>query len=292
MAMSGLMAAALSSPDLVYDKYREQFNRGINDTETAISTSLRIQYPSLKLTSCDAAVHDLVGFAQAGNAKLTLLEPHTFHAVRNVTTVGANAQRVGNLFDCVPMPDSEVIMEEDSFASQVKFARYLYEWGSQEYLVYLVQGYSSGYWNNFYHILCEASTDDDSLISSKAIDRLMYAAASWTATLREEIMVFNQGRWLKDSALFKSVLSTTWDDVILECSMKSSILRDVEGFFAAEDMYKDLGVPWKVINILPISKRKLVANQFSVVEGHHLSRRAWKWQDYLVEGHYAFAYRT
>jgi hypothetical protein len=74
----------------------------------------------------------------------------------------------------------------------------------------------------------------------------MYAAASWNMEPQDEILVFNRGRWGKDKALFKSVQTTSWADVILENNMKSSLIKDVEGFFDAKGIYKDLGVPWKV----------------------------------------------
>ena len=112
--------------------------------------------------------------------------------------------------------------------------------------MYLVDGISSDRFTTYYYILCEASLEDEGRLSSKAIDRLMHATSSWAIESNDEILVFNQGRWGRDKALFKSVQSTSWDDVILESSMKSSLVKDVEGFFDVEDIYKDLNVPWKV----------------------------------------------
>jgi hypothetical protein len=80
----------------------------------------------------------------------------------------------------------------------------------------------------------------------------MYAAASWAMESQDEILVFNHGRWEKDKELFKSVKSTSWEDVILEQEMKTSLVKDVEGFFDAKEIYKDLNVPWKVRDIFLI----------------------------------------
>lgn len=250
MAMSALTAAAaVGSQDTAYEKFKEHYSQTIQDTETAIATALRLQYPSLKLVTCSSGVHDIIGFAQAGHGKLEIIDPQSFHAIRTVKTVGANAQRIEHEIRAYGEEEGRVTdtAEEEAFLTRVKFGKYRYEWESQEYLVYQVHSISSDGWDDFFHILCEASPDDENPLVSKAINRLMHAAASWAATLRHEILVFNHGRWTKDPDLFKSVQSTSWDDVILEDTMKSSIARDVHGFFDAKDMYKDLDVPWKVI---------------------------------------------
>jgi len=248
MAMSALMAAARSGPDAAYEKFKEVYSQPIEDAETAIATALRLQHPSLKLVTCPAGVHDLIGFAQAGHGKLTIIDPQSFHAIRTVKTVGANAQRIAYKARAYGEEEGDVTdtAADEAFSISVKFGKYHYEWENQEYLVYLVYSVSPGGSDDLFHILCEASPDDGNPLVSRAIDRLMHAAASWAMTLRQEILVFNSGRWIKDPDLFESVQSTSWDDVILEDSIKSSIARDVHGFFDAKDMYKDLDVPWKV----------------------------------------------
>lgn len=45
--------------------------------------------------------------------------------------------------------------------------------------------------------------------------------------------------------MWDSVKSASWDDVILDPTMKANIKEDVEGFFASRELYKDLAVPWK-----------------------------------------------
>jgi hypothetical protein len=258
--MTPLLAFMMSGPDMAYEKYRTHFGNNSVDTEAAMVSALRLQYPSLKLTICDPAVHDLIGFAAAGKAKLSVLDPNAHRVIRQVK----QASRKTVDMNLLPQPDAPRFMEqvndesgedakeEGLFSNQVKFGRYLYKWEDQEYLVYLVDGISSGHWCSHYYILCEACQEDEKNMSSKATDRLMYAAASWAMESQDEILVFNHGRWEKDKELFKSVKSTSWEDVILEQEMKTSLVKDVEGFFDAKEIYKDLNVPWKVRDIFLI----------------------------------------
>jgi len=57
--------------------------------------------------------------------------------------------------------------------------------------------------------------------------------------------VFDQGMWQKDKELWKSVQKATWDDVILEEDRKTSLIKDIDGFFNGEANYKEFAVPWK-----------------------------------------------
>jgi hypothetical protein len=37
----------------------------------------------------------------------------------------------------------------------------------------------------------------------------------------------------------------SWDDVILDNKFKGKVQHDYRSFFKSEDVYKNLGVPWK-----------------------------------------------
>lgn len=257
MTMSALIASISSGSDTAYEKYISHFDNKYVDTQAAMASTLRLQYPGLKLTTCNASVNDLMGFANAGNATVSILDPGSHRVIRQVNQSSGKVGLPGIILtsgagmihqdDMVATEDpADDQGENGSFSSQIKFGKYLYVWNDQEYLVYLVDGISSGHFTTYYYILCEASLEDEGRLSSKAIDRLMYATSSWAMDSKDEILVFNQGRWGKDKELFKSVQSTSWNDVVLESSMKSSLVKDVEGFFDVEDIYKDLNVPWKV----------------------------------------------
>lgn len=69
---------------------------------------------------------------------------------------------------------------------------------------------------------------------------------TWGAQLHEEILVFNQGYWQKDHALWEEIQKSSWKDVILKEEFKLAIQNDISRFFDSEAVYKDLAVPWKV----------------------------------------------
>lgn len=76
-------------------------------------------------------------------------------------------------------------------------------------------------------------------------DALIMAAGEWTSQLHDEIFVFDNGHWSKSKELWKSVSSSSWNDVILPPTMKQSLIDDVQGFFDNQALYKQFAVPWK-----------------------------------------------
>lgn len=63
--------------------------------------------------------------------------------------------------------------------------------------------------------------------------------------MHNEVWVFDQGYWQKSFELYDSVQKASWEDVILDESMKEAIIRDVDTFFDSRDTYEKLKVPWK-----------------------------------------------
>ena len=82
--------------------------------------------------------------------------------------------------------------------------------------------------------------------SEEPARKLLLAAGIWQQEVHDEIWVFNQGIWSKDSGLWRDVQKADWKDVILKDEFKKSLQQDVSGFFSSEAMYKELGIPWKV----------------------------------------------
>ena len=135
MSMSAVMACALSKPDTAYETYKTHFGNGYVDTESVIVSTLRLQYPSLKLISCDASIHNLIGFAEAGKATCTILDTESHRAIR----------RVGH----VSRKPAEDDIQEGYFVDDVKFGRYLYEccWKTRsEARITQRQIYERSYW--------------------------------------------------------------------------------------------------------------------------------------------------
>jgi transitional endoplasmic reticulum ATPase len=79
---------------------------------------------------------------------------------------------------------------------------------------------------------------------------LLTAAGGWAHALHDEIWVFNQGLWRKDSGLWQEVQKANWKDVILDEDFKATLQKDIFGFFSSERVYLDLQIPWKVLSTL------------------------------------------
>ncbi|MCP2729525.1 AAA family ATPase [Limnofasciculus baicalensis] len=71
------------------------------------------------------------------------------------------------------------------------------------------------------------------------------AVCEWNGTIREEVLVFEEGGWKKNPSLFQAIKSATFDNLILPGTLKQEIQDDVENFFASRPTYQTYGVPWK-----------------------------------------------
>lgn len=71
------------------------------------------------------------------------------------------------------------------------------------------------------------------------------AVCSNHADVRDEILVFDGGRWQGRAALFQAIRAVGFDGLILPGTLKADIRADVERFFAAEATYRALGAPWR-----------------------------------------------
>ena len=77
--------------------------------------------------------------------------------------------------------------------------------------------------------------------------RLFLASVGqWVHEAHDEIWVFDGTSWNKSHSLWAEVQKADWEDVILKDQFKEALQKDVYGFFDSEEMYKNLGIPWKV----------------------------------------------
>lgn len=67
----------------------------------------------------------------------------------------------------------------------------------------------------------------------------------WSSQIHNAILVFDDGRWYPDQALWESVQKASWDDVILEDGFKKRVQKEYRRFFKNEEAYKKYNVPWK-----------------------------------------------
>nr|XP_031857211.1 uncharacterized protein CI109_007375 [Kwoniella shandongensis]KAA5524283.1 hypothetical protein CI109_007375 [Kwoniella shandongensis] len=74
---------------------------------------------------------------------------------------------------------------------------------------------------------------------------LIQTVSAYCSTPRNVIWVFEQGQWRPEHSLWDAVQKASWDDVVIDPELKRQIQQDYQSFFNAEDIFKDLGVPWK-----------------------------------------------
>ncbi|MDF5711056.1 MAG: ATP-binding protein [Nostoc sp. S4] len=67
----------------------------------------------------------------------------------------------------------------------------------------------------------------------------------WNSEIRDEVLVFENGYWQKNTELFQSIQGATFDNLILQGNLKQDIQDDLNRFFASRETYTTYGVPWK-----------------------------------------------
>ena len=76
-------------------------------------------------------------------------------------------------------------------------------------------------------------------------ENFFVAVCEWEQEIRDEVLVFENGWWRKDEDLYKAIKSATFDNLILQGSLKNDIRTDIERFLASREIYETHGIPWK-----------------------------------------------
>ena len=215
----------------------EDLRKVYKSTELDILCSLQTRYPEWTVTMAPAST-GLIEYAKAGEATATL------------DTEGQN------LLSRLKYEPSEKVRsatehQPGEYREQVEFGRYDYQWNGRSFIVYLfckdwerdtVQDST----RNSFFILHRREGDKVQDGRSVAAKELIAASSGHSANLHEEdVLIFDDDVWKKDTKLWKSVQKAKWEDVILNQSLKDGLVRDVEGFFDHRDDYKRFDVPWK-----------------------------------------------
>ena len=193
------------------------------NTDAVIVQAIRAEYPELHLTVVPQYNNDILAYASAGHAGLAPIDNEKDRLSWRLFLPPARRLDGGRGF----------------VGDSVSFGKYLLDWQGKEYIVYLVNGRDglSAYpWVVNQYVLSP---------SVEASNKLLFEAGVWNNELHNEVWVFDGGWWQKSAELYESVQKASWDDVILEKSMKNSIIKDVENFFESRDTYERLKVPWK-----------------------------------------------
>ena len=211
----------------VFEDYQNHNSGHQISSETAIVSALRGRYPDWTVTVTPGQT-GLIAFAQAGQAKAEL----------DTKTESLSAWRQHSL------PSQRISQDEGKMTDKVHFGKFDYEWKGKEFIVYtatFLQGWGQLTNNYILH------KRDQELVGGrcKATDELIAAATKWNSSVHDEVLVFDQERWTKNTDLWASVQNASWNDVIMDRDMKETLINDVEGFFDCKDDYKEFSVPWK-----------------------------------------------
>ena len=120
------------------------------------------------------------------------------------------------------------------------FAKYVYHWGEEYFIVYIV---SMGF-SVLQYILKEPGSEETTMSRNTVTDKLISTVGEWQKPDDKYIYVYD-GYWSASRDLYEEVQRANWDDVILNEDMKTTLTDLMHKFFDSEDIYKDLGVPWK-----------------------------------------------
>ncbi|KAM0279549.1 hypothetical protein ACHAQH_004504 [Verticillium albo-atrum] len=201
------------------------------NTDTLIARALSDQYPNLELSIVPSAMltgdaFDLLAFAAEGFASVVPLEDHSslpdsLEWTLYVPPANRSNGSVGFL------------------AEMLNYARFLYKWEDHEFIVYFADGRDGtdpwGASRNWY-ILAPQRHNCDALIRT---------VSAWSSEVRNEILVYDGGWWQRSAELWDSVQGASWENVILDESMKKALIDDHLSFFKNRETYEKLRVPWK-----------------------------------------------
>ena len=204
-------------------RYFEHSSAQRINTDAVIVDALRAEYPQLHLTVVPRSSCNIVSYAAAGHAGLASID-------------NEKDRLSWRLF--IP-PATRLNGAAGILGDNVKFGKYLLDWNSKEYVVYVAEGRDG---SQPYPIIVNQYILSASI---EATNRLLLEVGQWTSQLHEEVWMFDGGFWQKSAELYDSVQKSNWEDVILDKSMKDALRSDAEGFFDSRDTYERLKVPWK-----------------------------------------------
>jgi AAA+ superfamily predicted ATPase len=79
----------------------------------------------------------------------------------------------------------------------------------------------------------------------KLAEEFFDAVCEWSCEVRGEILVYHDGYFEKDKELFHSIKTSTFDNLVLQRSLKDEIQNDFAQFFDSHEIYERYGIPWK-----------------------------------------------
>ncbi|KAL8664304.1 MAG: hypothetical protein Q9202_003118 [Teloschistes flavicans] len=218
----------------VYNVFQDNSTAPRVNTDPLIVAALRKTHPGFHLTITSTYNSNLLAFAAAGHAEAISSPANE----ASPATSSEQQQPVATdlKWRSYTPPARRSSGSDGTLDDIIKFGRFIYTWSDTNYILYNVVGERHGIDQNVTYLLGT---------SAEANDALLLVAGKYWSEPHDEVLVFDGGFWRRDKKLWESVQHSTWDDVILEESMKKSIIGEMEKFFGSEERYKRLKVPWK-----------------------------------------------
>lgn len=147
-------------------------------------------------------------------------------------------------------PDEEARTEKGELVPHLLTGALRFKYEGTDFLVYKVSWHRPHYQVSLFDIVFEdpiglsTSANGEQALTS-AGHSLISDVYRWAGALKDEMWVFQDGRWSKDKALWGAIRSASWDDIILEPEFLEGLRRDTKTFFENRQIYQELGVVWK-----------------------------------------------
>lgn len=219
-------------------------------TEGLLASSIHASYPKHHLSITPTYQCDLLAYGGSLSRDDVSITPHG----------DAGARLVERTF----LPPARRYNDEKggAFGGAVVFAAFDYVWKGVGFLLFVAEG-ADGVINKSkynYLLLSEEEGKKNVCVDGEGkgkiqgvgalADELIKRATVWGLELHDEVLVFDQGYWQKNTELWRNIQKSEWEDVILEKEKKEAIIEDIVGFFDGEKRYAEFNVPWKVSHIL------------------------------------------
>lgn len=79
----------------------------------------------------------------------------------------------------------------------------------------------------------------------KTAEDFFKEVCEWSSEVRGEVLVFQDGGWVKSSELHDGIKNAKFENLILPASLKQTIQDDFAHFFGAREVYERYRIPWK-----------------------------------------------
>ena len=129
----------------------------------------------------------------------------------------------------------------DRLGEGSSFAKYNFRWANEYFILYAVK---MGF-NIFQYILKEPGSGETVMSTNTLTDKLVESVGKWAYPDDDRYVYVYDGYWSRSKILYNEIQKSGWKDVILNEEMKKALTELMHKFFDSEDIYKDLGVPWK-----------------------------------------------